>query len=423
MQRVRMSLPHFVRMGWECTVLTVTDDEPAAPLEPALLDTVPSEVEVVRVPALRRRWARLLGIGNIGLRALWPLYATGRRLLRQRRSFDLVYFSTTQFAVCPLARIWRHQTGIPYIIDLQDPWLNDYYERPGAPLPPGGWKYRFARALAKQMEKWTLRRCAHVISVSATYLETLARRYPWFVAERDGTVLAFGAPDEDFAVARQQHLTQPRMLPDTPTLKIAYAGRLGPDMYSALRVLLAATARLRETKRPMELFFFGTSYAAAGQTKAITTELANQHEVIAFVHEHPARIGYLTSLRLLLETDVALIIGSEDAAYAPSKIHPTLFAAKPTIAIAPHASVLEQEIRRLGGAAMIGFDPSLADDHVAIEKLTDILRQHMTNPTAPLGPPADIDCLQQEHSAAAVAQRQLVVFEKVLHLSSSAAQQ
>ena len=33
MQRVRMSLPHFVDAGWEVVVLTVDDREPLAPLE------------------------------------------------------------------------------------------------------------------------------------------------------------------------------------------------------------------------------------------------------------------------------------------------------------------------------------------------------------------------------------------------------
>ena len=61
----------------------------------------------------------------------------------------------------------------------------------------------------------------------------LRERYPWFGAGA-GSVLTFGAPDVDFAAARRKKLTAPPLLPATPSLKIAYAGRLGPDMLPAL---------------------------------------------------------------------------------------------------------------------------------------------------------------------------------------------
>ena len=80
MQRVRMSLPHFVAAGWEVTVLAVDDPQPAAPLEPELLGTVPAVVRVVRTRCLRRR----AGVGNIALRALPFLWWEGTRLVASR---------------------------------------------------------------------------------------------------------------------------------------------------------------------------------------------------------------------------------------------------------------------------------------------------------------------------------------------------
>lgn len=410
MQRVRMSLPHFVDAGWEVVVLTVADHDPMAPLEPALLATLPRPARIVRAPVFSRRWTRWIGVNNLGLRALPFLYETGTRLLTEQQ-FDLVYFSTTQFVLCPLGRIWRREFGVPYVIDLQDPWLNEYYRQPGAPRPPGGWKYLFAYASAKLLEGWTLRHCAHVISVSSAYLEVLQRRYPWFAAER-GSVVTFGAPDADFALVRQRAPQTPRLLPATPTVKIAYAGRLGGDMLPALDLLFAAVARLGDASPRIELFFHGTSYARAGQGEATTTALAARHGLAAQVHESPARIGYLDALQLLLETDVALLVGSEDRAYSPSKIYPTLMAGKPTLALAPRDSVLETRMREIGGASLITFDPARREE--AIAPLVTALRALLRGQPDPAALPLDTARLQSSYTAAAVSAQQLRIFNAIL---------
>lgn len=410
MQRVRMSLPHFVDAGWEVVVLTVDDRAPLAPLEPELLTTLPRPVRIVRAPLFSRGWTRWIGINNLGLRSLPFLYSIGTRLLAEQ-AFDLVYFSTTQFVLCPLGRLWRREFGVPYVIDLQDPWLNDYYSQPGAPRPPGGWKYLFAYASAKLLEGWTLRRCAHVISVSATYLEVLRRRYPWFTAAH-GSVVTFGAPDADLALVRQRAPQTPRLLPDTRTIKIAYAGRLGGDMLPALDLLFAATAQLGDDVPTLEFFFYGTSYARAGQGEATTTALAAKHGISARVHESPARIGYLDALQLLLETDIAILIGSEDRAYSPSKIYPTLITGKPTLALAPRDSVLETKLRELGGASLVTFDP--AHRLGATAELATTLRTLVRGERDATALPLDGARLESAYTAAAVSAQQLRIFNSIL---------
>lgn len=354
MQRVRMSLPHWVEAGWEVTVLTVDDPTSLAPCEPELLKTIPTAVRIVRPRAFSRRWTRWLGVGNLGWRAVLPLYRAGTRLL-QRERFDVLYFSTTQFIVCPLGRIWSERFGVPFVLDLQDPWLSDYYERSGA-RPPGGWKYRFARANARFLEQWTLRRVAHVISVSPAYGEALARRYPWF-DRASTTTLPFGAPDRDVAIAQQKHrdATNARLLPPTVERKIAYAGRLGPDMQPALEVLFAGIALARQRGHAWRLFFFGTSYAPAGRGERFTSALAERHGIADLVTESPDRIAYLDSLRLLFESDASLLLGSEDAAYSPSKIYPTLLAGRPVLAVAPNGSVLAARLAQLGAPEPVTF--------------------------------------------------------------------
>ncbi len=409
MQRVRMSLPHFVDAGWEVVVLTVDDREPMAPLEPALLATLPKPVHIVRAPIFSRRWTRFVGINNLGLRSLPFLYEAGSRLLTEQK-FDLVYFSTTQFVLCPLGRVWQREFGVPYVIDLQDPWLNEYYSQPGAPKPPGGWKYLFTYASAKLLEGWTLRSCAHVISVSSAYIEVLRRRYPWFDASR-ASVVTFGAPDADFALVRDRLPRASRILPESSELKIAYAGRLGPDMLPALDALFAGIARTRLGERRVGLYFYGTSYARAGTGVATSTALAAKHGISAQVHEQSARIGYLDALQVLLEADVALLLGSEDRAYSPSKVYPTLLSGAPALAVAPRDSILEAKINELGGAALVAFDP--ANPTAIADQLADVIARLAEQRAAALQP-LDRARLEAEYTAAAVSTRQLRIFNRVL---------
>lgn len=405
LQRVRMSLPHWVAAGWQVTVLAVEDPQPAAPIEPELLETVPPTVRVIRTKCLRRR----LGMGNIALRALPFLWSEGAKLMREWRP-DLVYFSTTQFLALPLGRVWLRRFGVPYVIDLQDPWLNDYYQKLGAPPPPGGWKHRVARLNARLLEGWTLKRCAHVISVSQGYLDTLARRYPWFLPGR-GSVLAFGAPESDMELARRNKAALPPLLPRGSRLRIAYAGRLGLDMRGALQVLFTGMARARREGLEVEAHFVGTSYAAAGEGESTTQALARAAGVGDLVHESPARIPYLDSLRLLLETDIALLLGSEDSAYSPSKLYPTLLAAKPTLAIAPVGSVLESLVQVMGGAALVSYGGNAA--RPAADQVADWLRRFAAGESTPQSA-AQTELLRREHSARAVAERQLELFRRLL---------
>lgn len=343
MQRVRMSLPHFVAAGWEVTVLTVADPTPLAPVEPELLATVPAGVQIVRSHCCSRRWTGWLGVNNVALRALPFLFLRGCRLLASRR-FDVVYFSTTMFIVLPFGRLWRLLYGVPYVVDLQDPWVSDFYERPGAPPPPGAWKYRVVRGLNRLLEGWTLRRAAHLIAVSPDYPESLRTRYP-YLANLPSTVLAFGSPDAD--LARLRSLPGPVVLPPGG-FRVGFAGALSPGMMPALQVLLAAVQRLRQEGHPISVHLHGTSYAGQGRGRAMTATLSVAADMKEWVCECPDRLPYLQALQLTLEADANLVLGSEDPGFIPSKLAALLAARRPVIAIVHERSALARRLAELG---------------------------------------------------------------------------
>src|SRR5690606_12438022 len=87
-------------------------------------------------------------------------------------------------------------TGVPFVLDMQDPWLADY--RPAAATA----KWRLARAMHARLEPFTMRAVDGLVAVSDAYLRTLRRRYPW-ISEDACATIPFGASASDFAAAAE----------------------------------------------------------------------------------------------------------------------------------------------------------------------------------------------------------------------------
>lgn len=357
MQRVRMSLPHYRSCGWEPVVLAVGEQWQRGVREPDLLATVPPEVRVVRTGAVPPGLARWLGVGNLGLLA-WPfLFLAGWRLLR-REPFDLVFLSNTQFMTFTLGRLWQARFGVPYVIDIQDPWRTDYYERAGSRRPPGGWKYRFARMTAWLFEGWSYARASGFVSVSADYFSELSRRYTWF-STKPCSVIRFGASAADFEKARKlppSALGGPR---GDASVHFLYTGASGPVMPHALSVLFHALRdyRAREPGKAKRLkfYFVGTSYVEAGRGRPSVIPLAAEFGVADQVEEIPHRIGFLQALRLQLDADVLLLPGSSDPAYSPSKLYQYYLAGPPMLGLVFRGSVMELLLKELNCSYLVSF--------------------------------------------------------------------
>ncbi len=355
LQRVRQCLPHLADSGWVAEVLAVDPRDVAAPQDPLLCEALPGSVPVHLVRALPLRLCRLLGLGSLGPRARGALRRAGERLLRERR-FDLVFFSTTQFIVLTLGAEWKRRFNVPYAVDWQDPWLTDYYERPGAPRPPGGWKYRFVRRQARLHEGPCLQAAAGLVSTSPDYLEQLARRYPWF-GQKPSTVIPFGVEPADFDLAGRA--AQPAFARRDGVRHIVYVGAVGPIMRPALELLFAGLNKLladEPARRAcLRLHFIGTSYAPEGQAAPSVEPLAAEHGVADLVEEQTGRAGHFTALKTMLSADALLLLGSADEGYAPSKIATLAFCGKPVLALIPGGGQLEQTLQRLGFARIARF--------------------------------------------------------------------
>lgn len=357
LQRVRMSLPHYRAAGWEPIVLCVGDAWQEGTREPELERTLPGDVTIVRTPAFARRWTRWLGIGNLGLRCWLHFLFIGSRLIRRER-IDLVFFSNTQFVTFTLGRLWRAWHGVPYVLDMQDPWRTDYYSREGSRRPPGGWKYQFARLSAWLLEGWSFGRVSGIMSVSPDYIADLRARYR-HLADVPAAVIRFGASRRDLADALALPSPALTFSRAQGEIHFLYTGAAGPVTPHAVNVLFAGLQQYRaahpERAARLRFHFYGTSYVGPGEGKKAVLPLAEAHGVADLVDEIPHRLGHLECLRLQRGADILLLPGSSDLAYSPSKIYPYYVAERPILAVVFRDSVLESILLDLQCAVMVTF--------------------------------------------------------------------
>jgi hypothetical protein len=336
MQRTRLALPYLRACGWEPVVLAIAPDLiEGAVVEPLLEDTYPADIRIIRVRGISPKMTRWAGVGSLWLRCGTALRRAGERLLRAEK-FDLVFFSTTQFDAFALGPRWKALFGVPYVLDYQDPWVNDYYSRTGTSPPGGRIKFALSQWSARRLEPEVLRQASGVVAVSSAYGKTLARSYPWF-NEASVALLPFGASENDLETARK-HIPEAPIVPfGDGWFHQVYTGRCGPDMstsltivFRAFRMFLASQPKLAERVR---FHFIGTDYAPRPFGKDWAMPVARKEGVEAYVSEHCYRVPYFDALYYLVHADALLAVGSNDPTYSASKIFPYILAKRPMLLV------------------------------------------------------------------------------------------
>ncbi|MEG3637858.1 glycosyltransferase [Magnetococcus sp. PR-3] len=411
MHRLRTSLPYFEQFGWKATVLAVRPEDVEQSTDPLLEASLPEGCDVVRVRAWPASWTRRVGLGNLGLRALWSLFWTGLRLLR-REKYDLIYISSTVFQMFILARWWRAWSGVPYVLDIQDPWYNQYYDDNPQARPP---KYWFIHTLNRYMEPYVMKRVSGLIAVSKAYLDELEVRYAHLKKVPKQT-LTFGAAQVDWTVAEQVSSSEiePFLAQATkqPCFKGVYVGRGGPDMEKALGLVFKALL-LGKQKQPalfdrVHLTFVGTDYAPKGREKKRVEPLAEAFGVAEHVQEFPLRIPYFHALSLLQKADFLVIVGSDDPSYSASKIYAQLLAKIPILLVFHEQSGVVEVVKKVGGVSLVTF--SEAQGHTEVELLEKW--QEMLQ-SLPYTPETNWDAFEH-YSAREMTRHQCMLFEESL---------
>lgn len=397
--RIRLVLPYMAENGWDAEVLAIESAQVASPVDPWLEAGLPSEVPVHRVMAMGLCWSRVPSFGSLGFRALRALQKRGDELLREGR-FDLIYFSTTVFITHVLGPRWKKRYGVQFVMDYQDPWVNDYYREHPTVVPPGGrLKFGIMDYLHRKIEPRVLRACSGITSVSPAYPRQLSKRYPLLQIDSDKNVLEkkhplpalvipFPGDQRDFDLVRLSEAKQSVFDPTDGKQHWIYVGRGGEDMARAVRSLFSALSKLlerhSEERKTLKLHFVGTSYAAAGTGSKTIEPLASEFGLDDIVSEHADRIAYSETLRCLLDADALIIPGSDDPGYTASKIYPYLLAGRPLMAIFSKTSSVVDLIRDVGGGMVVSFTDNDEADTIGERILTEVFTEGLNIPRIPL---------------------------------------
>ena len=355
-QRIRQLLPHFAAQGVEAQVLAVDPDCVAAPLDPWQADGLPTAVPIHRVRGRSLRWSRMPGFGSVEARCLEALASAGDRLIRQQR-FDLVLFSTTAFGSFTLGPRWRKRFGVPFVLDYQDPWVNDYYRIHPHVTPPGGrLKYMVADRIHRSREPVVLRSCSGLLAVSSAYLNDIRQRYP-FTADLPFLEIPFPGDPEDFKRLDAIPTSDLPFDPGDGQIHWVSIGRGGADLATALNGFFLA---LRHYASPalldrLKLHFIGTSYAGAGSGVPTILPVAERHGLSHLVEERTDRLPLSITLASLNAAAALLVIGSDDPSYTASKLIPYLLARRPLLALMHACSPAVPLIQRCGGGTVVTF--------------------------------------------------------------------
>lgn len=355
-QRLRLLLPHLAAEGCSAEVLAVDPAYCSEGLDFWQSEHLPEALPIHRVTGLSQRWARLPGLGSIEARCYGGLAQAGTLLLRKKH-FDAVYFSSTAFGTFRLGPLWKRRHGVPFVLDYQDPWVNDHYRRHPEISPPGGWlKYAVVDKLHRLHEPRVLRHAAGYTAVSAAYPAQLQARY-LFAASIPSLVLPFPGSAEDFEHLEAIPANQLPFDPHDGLIHWVSIGRGGEDLHNALGGLFEAIARFApvDLRQRLRLHFLGTSYAPSGQGVPTITPLAARYGLGEVVEERTDRMPLSLTLATLKAADALLVLGSNDPGYTASKLVPYLLARRPLLAVMHEQSLVGEVLERCGGGQLVRF--------------------------------------------------------------------
>lgn len=408
MHRVRQSLPYFREFGWEPVVFAVAPEDTEAPRDELLEQTLPKGTEIHHVRALPAALTRKVGLGNLGIRCYTTLRRAVDRYL-SKQPVDLIYFSTTVFVSMALGPHWKRKFGVPFVLDLQDPWRNDFHlKTPRAGRPRKFW---FDYRLNHWLEARTVPQAAGIISVSPAYPVELRRRYPR-MQDMPFLVLPFAALPVDLDVADRPEVSNHLFAPDPDKITVVNTGVLPPNMEFSLSSLFAAVRKGldRDPKRfsRLRFYFVGTSYAPPEKAEKMAQPLARRYGVDQLVHEHVAREPYFRSLKLLQDADLLLMPGTTDAGYTASKLYSYILTHKYILALFNESSSVNDILMETKAGKLVPF--RTGED---MESYTDRILQVLTQllEKLPAKPPTDWTAFEP-YTARYMTHRQCAFFEQ-----------
>jgi glycosyltransferase involved in cell wall biosynthesis len=405
MHRIRLSLPWFDKIGIEYTVVAVQPQFIEASTDPVFEEHISFE-NIIRIKAFKPGLTRKFGLGNLGYRSMLQYNKTVTGLLKKEK-YDLIYFSTTVFPILALGPRWKRKFGIPFIVDMQDPWRNDFYlSKPKNERPP---KFFIAHRLNSWLERHTMKKLDGMISVSEAYPKTINRRYELKIPS---VVIPFSASESDFNLVRIISLKNKVYHREKDTLYAVYTGAVTPGMPIPLKILLHAFGKcsIADGMKKIKLIFVGTTYGKGVGDKYRVLPLVQESAIRDMISEYPERVGYFDAIQVLLDSDMIIFPGSLDEGYTASKIFPYILSGKPIFALSHAKSSVAPIIEGCNAGTVVRFEnrEDLESKENLVHKSLHEFLNHLPEKTE-----LNYDFFDQ-FSESAMVKKQVDFFESVL---------
>lgn len=360
-QRVLKHVTYLREAGWRPIVLTVENgDFPA--LDVSLLEKVPADVRVVRVPILepysiyrrfmggsgaidvnvnkskqqRRGWKERLAefiratffIPDARVGWLLTAVKAGRRIIREEH-VDAIYTSSPPYTCALVGRALKRQTGLPWVAGFRDPWT-------GFLTTPDRWF--LPASIDKHLERSVFTEADAVESAWEGITADALAKYSFLDPKK-----FFHVPN-GFDSADFPNVTYERNERFTVTYTGSMYGRRTPAAFlAALEVL-----RNRDEVRPEDVLLrFVGRFGAEVEEMLEKSPFAPSVERISYV-PHEESIAYL------MRSDISLLIvdeAKESAEIVPGKVYEYLGVGRPILALAPRGSAIEDLITETGAGA------------------------------------------------------------------------
>lgn len=226
-------------------------------------------------------------------------------------------------------------------------------------LQPTLSKAGLAHRLATVLEPRALRTADFVTSVSDIQNAELLARHPWLDRSRMAAIPIGGDPD-DFTALRATKRADGAVNLEPGFIHFSYVGAFLPRAEPLIRTLFRAFAQLRSDEPALaariRFNFVGTSNQSSDIFTPRVQPIAEAEGVIGFVRELPSRVSYLDALRVLVQSDGILLIGSDEPHYTASKIYPALMSGRPLLSLFHRASSSHSILCASGGGHALAFE-------------------------------------------------------------------
>jgi len=261
-------------------------------------------------------------------------------------------------------------TGSPYFPMLLAGWIKQCWKRssrarfyrypwvtPVGAAAKVGTKRWLSHRLAVLFEPKAARSATFITSVSERQNDDLVERYQ-FLESKPMAAIPIGGDPTDFEALREAAEQELDISQAGPVF--SYVGTALPRSGPLFRTLMQGLALARDAITTPALMptirCVGTSNQPNDNSTFRILPIARNEGVEDAVTEEPARVPFLDALRILANTHVVLLIGSDEPHYTASKIYPGMMSGRPFLALFHRASSAHAILSRAGGGIVLGFE-------------------------------------------------------------------